>query len=90
MNKNGSPVPWEYNIRTTWEIFDVKPETKTCSMQKRPNSFLRQGISGTNFGHVPASMFVGDFVRQGNRPIYVQANSEEWPHCSSLYLKPAC
>lgn len=55
MHENHSPVLWEHQVRSTWEISVVQAVPESLGMKSASNDLFRLCVLAPNAGHHPAA-----------------------------------
>jgi len=66
VNKNDSPVTWEYDVRAAGEILAMQSEAKPRYMKIRPDKSFRFCVAPLYAGHHPAARYAVNDVRHGD------------------------
>ena len=95
MNKNNRFIFWQYNIRCSWQIFSVQPETVSHFMQYGPNDKFRFCVFPFYTGHVPASSFFANYIHliQCYSPVEICCKlllPFAWQAAEALHCLPVC
>jgi len=59
MNQDRHAVLWQNNVRTTWKITTMKPETKTDPVQRASHRQFGFGVARFDTRHVPTATLLG-------------------------------
>lgn len=62
MNENHGSIFGQYQVGTSWKIFDMKPEPEATAMQKTPDHHFRLRMLPPDTRHHPAPGCTVDYV----------------------------
>ena len=79
MNKYNCFILCQNYIRLSWKIFNVKPITKSMSMQETTYQHFRFGILSFNTAHVIASNIAGVYVRHKLYLLKLNSSTLDFP-----------